>query len=723
MDKKALEFINNLHKKDKFIYLQLLSEQDKQKSIIKVVPKKELEDTLSDLVRTANERKMGVYMCVNSLKDINGRREIKNIHKYNAFVFDFDDPNQKLSSKYFRLEPHYVFKKEGKFHVYFLLDDSEGYNTKDCRKLHECMIAYYKSDSQCKDQARLFRVPYTKNYKKNYAPLYPSYELSYKGRREKKYTYEEIYEAHKECFAIISDKINKSEHENLIALPPEKVEANKNRNAWLFAHARQLYHVEKKDNIKEEVLKLNRKIKTPLHEREIEIIIEQSKKYPVKYGVPEKEAKRQIREAKNIEIKKQMEDYYSVVYTTDFIHIPTKNVYNEKQFNTKFASLTGNDNSGKYMLKNNLIRQAEKITYNPLSKEELYKEGDELIINSYNPPSLVPKASLYYQKLFMEHVEFLFEKEEEQDILLNYLAYNLQKPSVKFKYAVVLVGMQGNGKSFFLELMTLLLGGNNVSKLSNNSLNEIYTGWQKNICFVCVEELHQPNNRKLINTLKDKITQEHVNMREMYKPEIVIKNTYNFLCCTNHTDALSIDAEDRRWCILSTKHETKDKSYYDALYGMLKDKNALQGILHYLKSKDISKVNPNGHAPKTWGKKVMVESNITDFEDYLRHIHSKKKEIFARDFVRLKSIARDFDFPKEFAHEKNKYKQIVNFLKTNGYMMQDDFLRSREIVNGVEKRIKYTYIRKQKDEGPDIVFDKFKKFIDNRSAKGYVSVL
>lgn len=70
--------------------------------------------------------------------------------------------------------------------------------------------------------------------------------------------------------------------------------------------------------------------------------------------------------------------------------------------------------------------------------------------------------------------------EQERQILIEWLAFQVQNPGVKIRWSVVLCGKhQQTGKSTIGHFMRKVLGEDNVKSPSNERLHEIYTDWQE----------------------------------------------------------------------------------------------------------------------------------------------------------------------------------------------------------------------------------------------------
>ena len=212
--------------------------------------------------------------------------------------------------------------------------------------------------------------------------------------------------------------------------------------------------------------------------------------------------------------------------------------------------------------------------------------------------------------IMLNHIQYL--SPEYADIILDYLAYNVQFSGQKIHWALLIQGKQGTGKSAIGLMMSKILGEHNVVSPDNEKIHEKYTEWQINKLLVVIEELMAKNRVQLINKLKPMITQGVTDVREMYTPSYEIENCYNFLIFTNHRDAIFLEKDDRRYCIIFSDAEPKDKAYYNQLFDFIEKKAGF--FLYYLQKRDLSGFNPKGHAPMTAAKQFLLEDSLHPIE-------------------------------------------------------------------------------------------------------------
>lgn len=304
-----------------------------------------------------------------------------------------------------------------------------------------------------------------------------------------------------------------------------------------------------------------------------------------------------------------------VVGVKKFVNVESFTEWDKEQFSDDNA--TKMKKGGKFsdkMLREGLVPKAHRLGYAP-NKPTLIKEEGKQVLNLWKPSGIDEVEGDV--KPFIDHCEYIIPNENEREVFLDFLAFNLQKQGEKVLWAVLLQGVQGTGKSYFAEVMTMILGEHNVSSPSNEELHEVYTQWAKNCSFVVVEELMARGRLDLMNKLKPIITQPKISIREMYTPNYRMPNRFNLLLLTNHKDAIILDEDDRRYFVVHSNAEVKKAEYYDKLWEWTRKPEGAGAIYYYLMNRDLANFNPNSHAPMTEAKKEIIRGSLTDLQAWI----------------------------------------------------------------------------------------------------------
>ena len=156
--------------------------------------------------------------------------------------------------------------------------------------------------------------------------------------------------------------------------------------------------------------------------------------------------------------------------------------------------------------------------------------------------------------------------------------------------------------------------GHNAGEVAGTTVSQRFTGWAANKLFIGIEEIRVPSESKyaVMDKLKPFISNSEVNIEQKGQDDRVVPNFASYMLLTNHDDALPLDDDDRRYCVIETQPRTKadipEQHYFDALFGVLD--HHIEAVAHYFASRPVDpKFNPDGRAPETSGKQRMMQES------------------------------------------------------------------------------------------------------------------
>jgi hypothetical protein len=338
-------------------------------------------------------------------------------------------------------------------------------------------------------------------------------------------------------------------------------------------------------------------------------------------------------------------DWIYCVGTKRFIELGTMQELDKEQFSDNLAPNFKRGRAWEHVLRNEQFPRVDAVTYWP-EQPQIVEERGLKKLNMWRPSGVTPEPGDV--SLFIAHIAYLFPDPAEQNIVLDYMAFQVQKPGQKVHWALLIQGVQGNGKSYLGHALKCVLGEHNVKSIHSDLLHETFTGWQKNTQFIYVEELMARGKLELMNKLKPMITEPWCLIREMYKPTYEQPNRFNFLFLTNHTDAVVIDNTDRRYCVLyspAPPHPAGIEGYYKPLFDWTESHAGR--LLYFLKQRDISKFRPMAHAPMTEGKRALIQESMPALDHFIREQVEALEWPFNVDLIRpcdLVTVLPEFGF-------------------------------------------------------------------------------
>ena len=236
--------------------------------------------------------------------------------------------------------------------------------------------------------------------------------------------------------------------------------------------------------------------------------------------------------------------------------------------------------------------------------------------------------------LFLIHLSLMLPDDRDREILLCYLAAMLQYPGRKFRWCVVLQGVQGNGKSMIIDIMSFCVGDKytfipNAQELGSGGTK--FNAWITDRLFIGLEEVFVGDRRDLMEALKPIITGQRIEVQSKGTDQKMADNRANFVACTNHKGGLLIDDNERRYCMLFTaqqnrqdminagfvNHNGQGTGYFYRLYNWLEN-GGYEYINHFLRhyriQEDLNPATVCERAPITSSTKEAVQMGMGKIE-------------------------------------------------------------------------------------------------------------
>lgn len=308
--------------------------------------------------------------------------------------------------------------------------------------------------------------------------------------------------------------------------------------------------------------------------------------------------------------------------------------YRTDQWKSLFANLKPDGDVLNAIWKNNLpMRKFETLVYLPEAGE--FPDGEDA--GRYN---IWRKSGIEAEpgnvSVFLDHMAHLFPDEGDRNHVLDYLALLVQRPADKIHFALLIRGAQGTGKSWIGNLMERIVGSRNTVRPSNDEVTSRWTAWMEGAQLAIIEELMTLGRKEVANRLKPAITDTTLRIEEKGCSIYSIPNCLNFLCFTNHDDALPIEHGDRRWLVVFSPAKKHEEAYYRRLFGYL-DGGGAAHVKYWLANRRVA-LNPRGVAPSTEGKETMRRLGMGDAKAYLLEMFEAASAPFDFDLVRLDEV-------------------------------------------------------------------------------------
>lgn len=246
-----------------------------------------------------------------------------------------------------------------------------------------------------------------------------------------------------------------------------------------------------------------------------------------------------------------------------FFHLETGHSMSRSAFNAKYNRVMpmrpngDREEAAKWALERWNMTTVADTMYRP-DRELLFVEDKQWYANDFSPASL-PEVTPYTDagvaaiNLFMRHLwTFCGARQVVYEELLSFLAHNVQHPGVKIRWAPLLKGMQGDGKSIIGDVLQAAMGFRNIGRISNKAIQSEYNDWAAGYAVSCIEEIMMTGSRRyaIANAIKENLSNSTLGLNRKGRTAITVRNVTNYIAFTNHGDAIPLEDDDRKWLII-----------------------------------------------------------------------------------------------------------------------------------------------------------------------------
>ena len=227
-------------------------------------------------------------------------------------------------------------------------------------------------------------------------------------------------------------------------------------------------------------------------------------------------------------------------------------------------------------------------------------------------------------ELFMGHLEKLVPDDRERRLLIDFLAHVYQNPGQRVQWALLLYGVEGNGKSYVGHVMHMIMGSS-YKTVSTTAINSEFTSWAEGAVLSSVEEVRISgvNKYAVLDKLKPIISNDVIAVVGKGANEKQIPNFSSWMMTTNHADAIPASDNDRRLAVITTAPSSKAEllemhggsrgvsDYFHRLFAE-SDRRA-DALARMLRDWEISdEFDAKGRAPETVGLDDMRDANVSE---------------------------------------------------------------------------------------------------------------
>jgi hypothetical protein len=306
----------------------------------------------------------------------------------------------------------------------------------------------------------------------------------------------------------------------------------------------------------------------------------------------------------------QPDYFHDCVYVQDQhrIFTPSGVLLKPEQFNATYGGFlfeVGSGNGSKPAKKaweafteSQLVRypMADSTCFRPNEPPgKIIDQDGRRLVNTY-----IPIKTLRVQGdagPFLRHLAKVLPDPCDQQTMLSYMAACVQLKGLKFQWAPLIQGVEGNGKSLFTRCVAHAIGQKYCHMPPADQINEKFNEWLFEKLFIGVEDIYIPTERReLIEVLKPMITNERQPCRAMQQSQVMRDCCANFIFNSNYKDAVRKTENDRRYCVFYCPQQKREDlerdgmtgDYFPRLYDWLRDQGGYAIVTDYLIRYEIS---------------------------------------------------------------------------------------------------------------------------------------
>lgn len=286
------------------------------------------------------------------------------------------------------------------------------------------------------------------------------------------------------------------------------------------------------------------------------------------------------------------------------------------------------------------IEVVNRIDYHPKLPERYSFEGVDFV-NRYNPDQVpvAPPVLIDDEQAAVDtvraHIAHLFPDTREQQLIESWLAFVVQNPGTKVRWAPYICGPDGDGKSFFVELLAQAMGSLNVNTVPGSIFeSSTFSDWAIGQCVTGIEEmkLHGHNKFDATNMLKPYITNDTIAVHPKGKSIYKALNTTQYIIFSNYMDGVPITDSDRRYCFFRTRFsaqsiaafKAQNPDYYEKLFDAARNYPGAMRywLLHF--ADQHPDFNANGNAPITAMRQLVISMSESDVDSACQDVVREK---------------------------------------------------------------------------------------------------
>lgn len=227
--------------------------------------------------------------------------------------------------------------------------------------------------------------------------------------------------------------------------------------------------------------------------------------------------------------------------------------------------------------------------------------------------------------LFVDHIEWLWGADAPR--FLDWLAHIEQHPGILPHYGWVHISREhGKGRNWISSALTRVWSGYVAASLDLIPiLDGGFNGRISRKLLAIVDEINEGGSTSYRHAqkLRQLVTEEQRDINPKYGRQRVEYNACRWLMFSNHTGALPLTEDDRRFWVVSHDGSPKDGAYYTRLYDALSDPLFIASVAEFLRCRDLREFRPGERPPMNQAKSELIAFSQSEEDSVLKTIAAR----------------------------------------------------------------------------------------------------
>jgi hypothetical protein len=199
--------------------------------------------------------------------------------------------------------------------------------------------------------------------------------------------------------------------------------------------------------------------------------------------------------------------------------------------------------------------------------------------------------------------------------VVGFMAHLVQKPWEKPHVALVIRGLKGTGKNFFIERICDLIASHAMVVARKRFLTGNFTAHLERLLLFVLDEAFWSGDKEIEGILKDLITGSHHQIEKKGLDSYTVRNLTRIVILGNEEWLVPASQDERRFCVLNVGNgRRQDTAFFQKLKADL-DAGGNYMLLKYLQSYDLTGFDVN-KAPDTDGLLDQKLASLPPFEQW-----------------------------------------------------------------------------------------------------------